>query len=152
MKRALITGSFDPPTKGHLDLIKRTASLFDRVTVCIFINSEKNYMFSLEKRKEMLISMCRDIPNVKVDSFGGLVADYAKKIKADVIVKGARSGSDFEYEATISKVNCTVYPVETVVLPTDPTLSHVSSTSARDMIRYGGNLEAFLTREVIELI
>jgi len=152
MKRALITGSFDPPTRGHLDLIKRTAALFDRVTVCIFINSEKKYMFSLEKRTEMLIAMCREVPNVRVDSFGGLVADYAKKIKADVIVKGARSGADFEYEATISRVNCTVFPVETVILPTDPTLSHISSTSARDMIRYGGDLEAFLTPEVIELI
>ena len=152
MKRALITGSFDPPTKGHLDLIKRASALFDRVTVCIFINSEKKYMFSLEKRKEMLTAMCRDIPNVKVDSFGGLVSDYAKKNKADVIVKGARSGSDFEYEAMLSEVNNTVHKVETVILPSDPSLSHISSTSAREMIRYNGNLEAFLPPQVIELL
>lgn len=152
LKKALITGSFDPPTIGHLDLIRRTAAIFDRVTVCIFVNSEKKYMFPLEKRLQMLRAMCAGIPGTSVDSFDGLVAVYAEKMKADVIVKGARGGSDYEYEASIAKVNESVHKVETLILPCDPSLSHISSTAAREMVKYGGNLKAFLPPEVIDLL
>ena len=152
MKKALITGSFDPPTLGHLDLIERSAELFDQTVVCIFVNSEKNYMFGLEKRKSMLEAVCARFDNVTVDACGGLVADYAAKNGIDVIVKGARNGADFDYECMIARVNNSVFETETVILPCRPGLEHVSSTAAREMIKYNGNLEAFLPREVIRLI
>ena len=152
MKKALITGSFDPPTLGHLDLIERSSKLFDQTVVCIFVNSEKKYMFDLDTRKKMLDALCARFDNVTSDTFGGLVADYAAGNGIDVIVKGARNGSDFDYECMISRVNNSVFRTETVILPSDPSLSHVSSTTAREMIKYNGNLEAFLPREVIGLL
>ena len=152
MKRALITGSFDPPTLGHLDLINRCAALFDETVICVFVNSEKKYMFSLEKRLQMLKEMCGGIDGVSVDHFNGLVADYARTKGIDVIVKGARNGSDFEYECMLSNVNKAVYDVETLILPSRPEYGHISSTSAREMIKYGGNLEAFLPEHVIRII
>ena len=152
MKRALITGSFDPPTKGHLDLIKRTANLFDEVIVCVCINSEKRYMFDHEKRKRMLEAMCKCLPAVRIDICDGLVANYVRDNGIDVIVKGARSGSDFEYEAMLAAVNSGLYPVETLILISRPEYSHFSSTVARDMIKYSGNVEDYLAPEVIRLI
>ena len=152
MKRALITGSFDPPTKGHFDLISRTAKIFDQVVVCICVNSEKRYMFSLEKRREMLSAMCTGLDNVRTDVHDGLVAYYARDNQIDVIVKGARNGSDFEYETILSAVNMSMAPVETLVMPTKAELSHVSSRVARDMIMHSGNVCDYLTPEVIKLI
>ena len=152
MKRALITGSFDPPTKGHLDLIMRAAGLFDEVVVCICINSEKKYMFDLETRKCMLETMCKNLPAVRIDFYDGLVASYARDNGIDVIVKGARNGSDFEYEAGLAAVNFGLYPVETFILVSKPEYSHFSSTVAREMIRYSGNVEDYLPPEVIRLI
>ncbi len=152
MKRAMITGSFDPPTRGHLDIITRSASLFDEVVVCLCVNSEKKYMFSLEKRKEMLNAMCRPFKNVRVDSTDGLVASYARDSKVDVIIKGARNGSDFEYEKMLRSVNMSVYPVDTLILPTRPELEHISSLTAREMIKHKAPLSDYLTPEVISLI
>lgn len=152
MLKALITGSFDPPTLGHLDLIKRSARLFDETVVCIFVNSDKKYMFPLDKREKMLSAVCGGIANVRVDTYDGLVADYAREKGVNVIVKGARNGSDYEYETLISRVNRTVYEVETVILPSSPECEFISSTTAKEMIKYGGNLAAFLPEEVIKLI
>lgn len=152
LKRALITGSFDPPTRGHDDLIRRTAALFDEVIVCLCVNSEKKYMFSIEKREEMLKAMCRDIENVEVDKTEGLVAHYARDNKVDVIVKGARNGADFEYEKMLRRVNISVYPVDTLILPTKPEYEHISSLTAREMIKHSASLDEYLTPEVKALI
>ena len=152
MKKALITGSFDPPTLGHLDLIERCSALFDQTVVCIFVNSEKNYMFGLEKRRKMLEAVCARFDNVTVDAYGGLVADYAAENGIDVIVKGARNGADYDYECMIARVNDSVFETETVILPSRPGLEHVSSTAAREMIKYNGRIEAYLPQEVIALL
>jgi len=152
MKRALITGSFDPPTKGHLDIIKRSAELFDSVTVCIFVNSEKRYMFSLATREEMLKAMCKGISNVRIDTCDTLVASYINENGIDVVVKGARNGSDFEYEAMLARVNSGMCSAETVILPARAELAHMSSTAAREMIKYSCNLDEYLTPEVIAII
>ncbi len=152
MKRALITGSFDPPTKGHYDLIKRSAAIFDEVIVCLCVNSEKKYMFPLKKREEMLSVMCRDIRGVRVDKTDGLVAKYAADNGVSVIIKGARNGSDFEYEKMLNSVNMSICPIETMILPTRPELEHISSLTAREMIKHGGPLEEYLTFDVIALL
>jgi len=152
MKKALITGSFDPPTKGHLDLIKKCAKLFEETVVLVSVNSGKTYMFPLEKRLEMLRAMCAGISGITVDHFDGLVGEYAGKNGIDVIVKGARNGSDFEYETMLDRVNKTVCSINTIIIPSAPEYEHISSTSAREMIIHGGNKDAFLPEEVIRLI
>lgn len=152
MKRALITGSFDPPTLGHINIIERTASIFDEVVVCICFNSEKNGMYSHELRMEMLKRSLAKFTNVTVDVCSGLVADYALSHNIDVIVKGVRSATDYDYEAMIAQVNLLNAPVQTLFLPADPTFQFVSSTVAREMIRYGRALDKILPSEVIELI
>ena len=152
MIRALITGSFDPPTKGHLDIIKRSSEIFDEVVVCLCVNSEKKYMFEAEKRKAMLDAMCADIENVSTDTTEGLVADYVKKNGIGVIVKGARNGADFDYESTMAKVNKLLCSAETLILPAKAEYVHVSSSIAREMIRYSANVDEYLPKEVIKLI
>lgn len=152
MKRALITGSFDPPTLGHLDIIRRTATVFDEVVVCVCHNSEKNGQFSPELRCEMLRSCLASLSNVTVDRHSGLVADYALSHGIDVIVKGVRNAADYEYEAMIAQVNLLNAPVETMFLPADPAHQFLSSTVAREMIRYGRALDKILPEPVIALI
>lgn len=152
MKRALITGSFDPPTLGHIDVIRRTAAIFDEVVVCVCHNSEKSGLYSPELRCEMLRCSLAHLPNVTVDHCTGLVADYAATHQIDVIVKGIRSASDYEYEEMIARVNLLNAPVETLFLPADPAYQFISSTVAREMIRYGRALDQILPPEVIELL
>lgn len=150
---ALVTGSFDPPTYGHLDIISRSASLFDRVVVCIFNNSAKQYMFSLDERVKMLERIAEDFDNVEVDVSEVLVADYVREKGIDLIVKGVRNSTDFEYETTISEVNKVNAPeVETFLLPSAPQYRFISSTIARELIRYGKGLEQVLPQAVIEMI
>ncbi len=152
MKRALITGSFDPPTLGHIDVIGRTATVFDEIVVCVCHNSEKSGLFSLDVRLEMLRRSVERFPNVTVDHCTGLVADYALAHGIDVIVKGVRTTADYEYEAMIAQVNLLNAPIETLFLPADPAHQFISSTVAREMIRYGRALDKILPPEVIELL
>ena len=152
-KKTLITGSFDPPTLGHLDIIKRASSLFDDVTVCLFKNSDKKYMFSEDIRLEMLREMCKDIPNVKIDSSDKTVVLYAKENLITTIVKGARNSVDFEYEKSLHQVGNDINPdVETVILFAKPQYERVSSSAARELIRYGLDLSNYLPPEVIDII
>lgn len=152
MKRALLTGSFDPPTLGHIDVIRRTAAIFDEVVVCVCHNSEKSGSFSPDVRMEMLRRSLADCPNVSVDHCTGLVADYAAANSIDVIVKGVRSAADYEYEEMIARVNLLNAPVETMFIPADPAYRFISSTVAREMIRYGRALDKILPPAVIELL
>ena len=152
MTRALITGSFDPPTLGHIDIIRRTASIFDEVVVCVCFNSQKKGAFAPELRAEMLQASLEDIPNVTVDRYDGLVADYAIAHQIDVIVKGVRNGADYDYEDTIAQVNLLNAPVETMFLPAAPQYRFVSSTVAREMIRFDRALDKLLPVQVIDLI
>ena len=143
MKKAVFTGSFDPFTKGHLDIVARAAGIFDEVTVAICVNTEKaGGMFLPEERvliAEKSINSLKLETNVTIKSeiCPELLADFARAREISVIVRGARSSSEFEYEVMMAEVNRSLAGLETVIFPADPSLAFISSTVARDMIIYG---------------
>ncbi len=137
-KKALISGSFDPVTVGHYDLVMRAAKMFDEVYVTEFVNSSKNGFFSAEERLCMLKAAFAGVPNVRVDSFGGLLVDYAREHGIGTVVKGARTASDFDYEQSLALINRSLEAeLDTVIIPTKAEYMHVSSTMVRELIRYG---------------
>lgn len=153
MSVALIPGSFDPITVGHEDLIQRASMLFDEVIVCIFSNSSKQTMFTPEERLEFLHAAASEYRNVRADISSGLLADYAIQHRCDVIIKGARSGTDFDYEFSMASINRELAPmVETVILPSRCELSHISSTMVRELIKYGKDFKPFVPSSVAPLI
>ena len=145
-KKALIAGSFDPITIGHFDIIKRAAAMFDELLVVVFDNRMKSYMFDAERRADMVKEACRDIPNVKVDVSHRLLADYVTENGVDVIVKGVRNSTDFDYEHQLSIINYTLCGVETVLLPAKSELGFVSSTMVRDLIAHGRDAGEFIPK------
>lgn len=152
MKTAIITGMFDPFTKGHEDLVRRAGKLFDRVVILVSRNAEKQPLLPEEVRMEA-IRACFAGEDVEVVPLEGLLADFVQKYESPVLVRGARSGVDFAYEAQLCAINLDLGNVDTVVLPASGALSHISSTYARELIRYGKPLEGALpapTAEVVE--
>lgn len=150
--KALICGSFDPVTLGHMDIIARTASLFDHVVVGVFYNSEKHCLFSPSARAEMIKEACeeRGLTNVTVDISEGMVAHYVRDNGIDVIVKGVRNGQDLEYERMIEQANKLAYDkAETMLLMSSPEYSYLSSTVAREFIKHGENIEKIVPDSVI---
>ena len=148
---ALLTGSFDPLTYGHYDIAIRCAELFDTVYVVGFYNSEKTGMFTPEERLDMLRRTTARFPNVEVDSSNELLANYAKRKGATVLVKGLRAVSDFESEVQMAIINNKLNPhLETVFLPSSPKYTYLSSTIVKEMARYGCNLADFIPREIID--
>ena len=144
MKIAIYPGSFDPITLGHLNIIKRAALCFDKLIVCVMVNSQKNGLFTPEERVELL-------PNVEVDASSILLAEYAKQRRARVIVKGLRAVSDFEAEVQMSVINRKLNPnVDTMFLPSHEKYTYLSSTVVKEMVRYGVELSDFLPREIIQ--
>jgi len=143
MKRiAVCPGSFDPITLGHLDIIKRGARVFDEVIVVVLNNSAKNSLFTLEERKELITEATSAIPNVSVDSFSGLLMDYAKKINASAILRGLRAVSDFEYEMQITAMNKKlVDEIDTFFVMTNNQYSFLSSSIVKEVAKYGGNVK-----------
>ncbi|MEH7453676.1 MULTISPECIES: pantetheine-phosphate adenylyltransferase [Bacillaceae] len=143
MKRiAVCPGSFDPITLGHLDIIKRGARVFDEVIVVVLNNSAKNSLFTLEERKELITEATSTIPNVRVDSFSGLLMDYAKKINASAILRGLRAVSDFEYEMQITAMNKKlVDEIDTFFVMTNNQYSFLSSSIVKEVAKYGGNVK-----------
>lgn len=151
MKTALITGSFDPITRGHADLIARTAAIFDRVEVVIFRNSEKTPLFSEEERLFWLSSVCADMTgDIRTAAADGTVVGYAKEKGVDCIVKGIRNGADLTYEKDMAALNRMAGGPETLFLPTDPTLAHISSGAVREFLRHGIPAEELLPPSVSE--
>lgn len=149
--RALVTGSFDPVTAGHVDLIRRAAAIFDEVHAVIFVNTEKGAgMFSPEVRLSLLRAATASIPNVVTGLSRGLVADYTSDHNINVIVRGVRGPAEYEYETMLSEINKRLIGgrVDTVVFPASPEFGHVSSSFARDMLKYG-RPELALTKETI---
>ncbi|MCF0137978.1 MAG: pantetheine-phosphate adenylyltransferase [Oscillospiraceae bacterium] len=138
MRCAIITGSFDPPTYGHKDIISRTSAMFGRVVVCVLVNKEKACsMFSVSERIALLEELCREFPNVSVDFHEGLLADYVGKYEQPVIVRGLRGVSDMEYEFQMASINRKLDPrAETVFLPSDDKYSLLSSSAVRQLSRY----------------
>lgn len=148
-KIAVFPGSFDPITKGHLDIVQRALPLFDKVVMAVGINSIKKGLFSLEQRMEWLEAVFADEPKVVVDHFEGLTVHYCEKVEANYLIRGLRNGSDFDYEKTISQLNTIIGKnIETVFLIAKPELSHISSTIVREIIKGKGATDAFLPEQV----
>ncbi len=147
MRIAICPGSYDPVTYGHLNIIQRCAGLFDKVIVMALMNTEKEnlYTFSVEERMDMLRIITKDIPNIEVDCYDGLVADYARKVGASALVKGLRALADFEYEFQMALINKKINPeLETVFITTDIRYMFLSSSAVREVARYGGDLSEFV--------
>ena len=152
MKRAIYPGSFDPVTLGHLNIIKRAAAMFDELIVCVSVNSSKSAgLFTPEERVELLERCTARFPNVEVDFSDELLAAYAKRRKAHVVVKGLRAVSDFEQEVQMAVINRKLNPgLETMFLASSEKYTYLSSTIVKEMARYGANLGDFLPREIVE--
>ena len=148
MKRALFPGSFDPITLGHYDIIKRALDLFDEIVVAIGINSDKNYMFTVEQCKEFIEKAFADEPKVKVTTYQGLTVDFCKEIDAQFILRGLRNPADFEFEKAIAHTNRKLSQIETVFLLTAARTSFISSSIVRDVIRNHGDYTVLVPESV----
>lgn len=145
MTRALCPGSFDPPTNGHIDVIERAARHFDTVVVAVIANPSKDPLFSLEERKGLLTDALSHVDNVEIDSFGGLLVDFARDEKVDVVVKGLRAVSDFEYELQMAQMNSTLLPgLDTIFVTAKPSWAFLSSSLVKQVARYGGSVEGLV--------
>ena len=154
MKTAICSGSFDPITLGHLDVIRRAAAIFDRVCVCVSPNAEKrNQMFTPEQKLLLVRTAVADLPNVEAELFPGLLADFAVSHGANVIVRGIRNVTDMDVEYQMALINRGLHPeLETFLLPASPAYQHFSSSMAREMIRYHQPLENYLPMSIIPLV
>lgn len=139
MRRAIFPGSFDPITLGHYDIVQRGISLFDELIIAVGINTEKNYMFSLEDRIRFITEAFAGSPKVKVAQYEGLTIDYCKSVDAGFILRGLRNPADFEFEKAIAHTNRRLSDIETVFLLTSSGKSYISSSIVRDVIRNGGD-------------
>lgn len=144
MKRALFPGTFDPFTRGHESIVRRTLSFMDEVVIAIADNSEKHPLLTAEQRLKMISDFYADEPRVYVVSFGGLTTDLAQKCRADVIVRGVRGIRDFEYEEMLASAYKSLIGIETILLYTDPELAFVSSTVVREMMKYGKDISPYI--------
>ena len=151
MSTAIYPGSFDPVTLGHLNIIKRAAACFDKVIVCVMVNSKKKGMFSPEERVELLRKSTERFPNVEVDFSSELLAAYAKRRGAHVVVKGLRAVSDFEQEVQMAVINRHLNPrLETMFLASSEKYTYLSSTIVKEMARYGADLTGLVPREIVD--
>ena len=153
MITAVYPGSFDPCTNGHLDIIDRTAKLFDRVVVAVLTNSSKNPLFTVDERIELLQKVTKNYPNVEICSFSGLLVDFLREIDANVVIKGIRAVSDFEYEFQMALTNKALYPeMETLFLHTNKEYMFLSSSIVKEIATYGGSLDGLVPEEIIPII
>jgi len=154
MRTAICSGSFDPITLGHLDVIRRAAACFDRVCVCVSPNAEKkNQMFTPEQKLQLVRAAVADLPNVEAELWPGLLADFAAAHNASAIVRGVRNMTDFDVEYQMALINSGIHPgLETMLLPASAEYQHFSSSMAREMIRYHQPLEKYLPMSIIPLV
>jgi pantetheine-phosphate adenylyltransferase len=153
MSTALCPGSFDPPTNGHIDVIERAARHFEGVLVAVIANPSKQPVFALEERTSMLRDALTHIENVSVESFDGLLVDFARSRGIKVIVKGLRAVSDFEYELQMAQMNHTLYPdVDTVFMSAQPAWAFLSSSLVKEVARYGGDVESMVPAGVAKAL
>jgi pantetheine-phosphate adenylyltransferase len=150
MKTAIYPGSFDPVTSGHLNIIRRAASIFDKLIVCVMVNAGKNPMFTLNERVELIRRVTKDLPNVEIDCSSELLAEYARRKGSCVIVKGLRAVSDFESEFQMAMVNHKLNPdLDTMFLTAEHQYTYLSSSMVKELASYGADLTEFLPDEII---
>jgi pantetheine-phosphate adenylyltransferase len=153
MKIALFPGSFDPITAGHVEIIRRGRSIFDRIIVAIGVNSQKQYLFNLEERMEMLRLCFADEPQISTASYEGLTVEYARQQGARFLLRGLRSPQDLSYEQPIELINKHMAPeLETVHLLSSPQTAAISSTIVREVIKYRGKIDGMIPDEVLEYV
>ena len=151
MKTAVYPGSFDPVTMGHLDIVERTSQIFDKVIIGVLNNRAKSPLFSVEERVNMLKEVTADLPNVEVRSFAGLLIDFVRKNEAQIIVRGLRAITDFEYELQMAQTNRVMAPeVDTLFLTTNLRYSYLSSSIVKEIAAGGGDISAFVHPYVAE--
>ena len=148
MKKAIFPGSFDPITLGHFDIVNRGVTLFDEVIIAIGENSSKDYMFSLEERKQFIENTFKDNPKVKIVSYSGLTTEFCKEIGVDFILRGLRNPADFEFEKAIAHTNRHLSSLETVFLLTSTQTSFISSSIVREIIRFEGDYKKLVPDSV----
>lgn len=153
MKIAIYPGSFDPITKGHLDVLETSAGIFGKVIIAVAKNSEKNGFLSIEERVNLIKESTKHLPNVEVDSFDGLTIEYAKKRGAQILIRGLRAVSDFEYEMQLSQTNSVLAnEIQTVFLITKPENSFISSSTVREILLNNGDISKFVPVPVNEFL
>ena len=152
MSEVVCPGSFDPVTNGHLDIIARTASLFDEVVVAVGVNQSKRRLFSPQERMEMLRRACAPWPHVEVAGFDGLLTDFCSSHGVSAIVKGVRAVSDFDYELQMAQMNARLTGVETVLVPTSPAQSFVASSLVKEVAALGGDVSGLVPDFVLEAL
>lgn len=152
MDSALFAGSFDPPTLGHLDIIKRAAPLFKELHIGIAANLSKQSSFTIQEREEMLRKLTKNLTSVKVESFSELTVDFAKRKKTSLLIRGLRSAADLESEIQLALANRKLSGIETLFLITDPQLSHISSTLIKEIAHQKRRLHDFVPAEIEEQI
>ncbi len=152
MATAIYPGSFDPVTNGHLDIIKRASGLFDHVIVSVLDNKKKSPLFSVEERVNMLVRVTEEIPNVSVESFGGLLIDYAKEKNVHIAIRGLRAMTDFDYELHLSQTNYLISQgaLETIFLTTDLAYSYLCSTTVKEIASFNGDVSQCVPPYVVE--
>jgi pantetheine-phosphate adenylyltransferase len=141
---ALVPGSFDPVTNGHVDVIERVARYFDEVIVAVIANPQKDSLFPMEERKSMLTEVLAHLANVRVEFFSGLLVDFARDHGADTVVKGLRAVTDFDYEIQMAQMNQTLSGIDTFFLATSPSYSFLSSSLVREVARFGGDVSTLV--------
>ncbi|SHG07161.1 pantetheine-phosphate adenylyltransferase [Streptoalloteichus hindustanus] len=144
MRRAVYPGSYDPVTNGHLDIVERAARLFDEVVVAVMINKSKSTLFTVEERMDMLREVTAHLPNVRVDSWHGLLVDYCRQRQINAIVKGLRAVSDFDYELQMAQMNQRLSGVETLFMAANPLYSFLASSLAKEVAQFGGDVSGLL--------
>ena len=153
MQTAIVPGSFDPITLGHLDIISRASRLFERVVVCVVANANKKTMFTLEERKEHVRRVTAHLPNVEVDSWYGLLVDYADRYEEPVVVRGLRAVSDFEYEFMMALTNKKLnHRVETAFLASDEKYTYLSSSGVKEIAHFGGDFKQFVPELIYDAV
>jgi pantetheine-phosphate adenylyltransferase len=150
MRRAVYPGSYDPVTNGHLDIIERSVEVFDEVVIAVMINKAKSTLFTVEERTEMLREVTAHLPGVRVDSWHGLLVQYAEKHGIKAIVKGLRAVSDFDYELQMAQMNQQLSGIDTLFMPTSPVYSFLSSSLVKEVAKYGGDVSHLLPPKVHE--
>jgi pantetheine-phosphate adenylyltransferase len=148
VRKVVCPGSFDPVTNGHLDVVERAAALFDEVTIVVAINQNKASLFSVEERLELLAEVTEPWPNVRLDSFEGLLVDFCRDRGIPAIVKGLRAVSDFDYELQMAQMNRQLAGVETLFMPTSATYSYLSSSLVKEVAAHGGDVAGLVPHVV----